>query len=218
MGKDSPDGMVSNSDVGRSVIQQQAFRHFQFSDYSSIDASHFYDAEYVHTDPYHIVRIQGFRVLTLDAIPFYIYAWYNNYELGNYYITNQLEVNFVGMDNYILDTDDVFGCRILNTDEAGHTFYYYAFGQEFLKPVGWVHRPSAAYTMDDSTPAVDQVVAFTDASLYSPVSWYWDFGDGSYSQLQNPTHAYSEVGRYTVVLNVSNAGGSDIFSDVCVVG
>lgn len=53
------------------------------------------------------------------------------------------------------------------------------------------------------------LVAFTDTStgdlLYD---WLWDFGDGSFSTLQNPTHGYSEPGTYTVTLWVSNECGS----------
>ena len=33
---------------------------------------------------------------------------------------------------------------------------------------------------------------------------FWDFGDGSYSNENNPTHTYSENGLMEVVLTVSN--------------
>ena len=37
----------------------------------------------------------------------------------------------------------------------------------------------------------------------------WDFGDGTTSSSTNPSHTYSSAGTYTVVLEVSNADGSD---------
>ena len=49
---------------------------------------------------------------------------------------------------------------------------------------------------------------FTDLSTNSPTSWLWDFGDGGTSTLQNPTHAYTTGGRYTVTLTATNASGS----------
>ena len=53
-------------------------------------------------------------------------------------------------------------------------------------------------------------VTFTDLS--SPeseiASRSWDFGDGSSSTDANPTHEYSDRGRYTVTLTVENASGS----------
>jgi gliding motility-associated-like protein len=37
--------------------------------------------------------------------------------------------------------------------------------------------------------------------------WNWDFGDGSTSIQQNPTHTYATAGAYTVTLTVSSAAG-----------
>jgi Zn-dependent metalloprotease len=51
--------------------------------------------------------------------------------------------------------------------------------------------------------------AFSDASTNGPVSWTWDFGDGSFSNLQNPTHRYTQNGVYSVKLTVTNSFGSD---------
>ncbi|MBL7813315.1 MAG: PKD domain-containing protein [Bacteroidetes bacterium] len=35
----------------------------------------------------------------------------------------------------------------------------------------------------------------------SPIAYYWDFGDGYYSNLQNPQHWYYNTGTYTVLFN-----------------
>ena len=37
----------------------------------------------------------------------------------------------------------------------------------------------------------------------------WDFGDGTNSTEQNPTHIYTTPGQYTVTENVTNAYGSN---------
>ena len=39
-------------------------------------------------------------------------------------------------------------------------------------------------------------------------SYFWQFGDGSVSMEQNPSHTYSDEGMYTVQLSVSNECGS----------
>ena len=52
-------------------------------------------------------------------------------------------------------------------------------------------------------------VTFTDLSTNSPTSWIWNFGDGQYSTLQNPTNTYSSAGNYSVRLEVANEGGSN---------
>ena len=53
------------------------------------------------------------------------------------------------------------------------------------------------------------IVNFTDQSTGEITLWSWDFGDGSTSTVQNPTHTYEEPGSYTVSLTVSGTGGSD---------
>jgi len=40
------------------------------------------------------------------------------------------------------------------------------------------------------------------------IAWEWDFGDGNYSIKENPTHAYSDDGKYNVVLRVIDNNGS----------
>ncbi|NCA76741.1 MAG: DNRLRE domain-containing protein [Alphaproteobacteria bacterium] len=55
-------------------------------------------------------------------------------------------------------------------------------------------------------------VTFTDSS-YHPLSWWWDFGDGFYSELQNPVHIYNQVGTYKVCETVENECGIEQFCD-----
>jgi PKD repeat protein len=55
-------------------------------------------------------------------------------------------------------------------------------------------------------------VQFTDQSSGpSPVtSWSWDFGDGSSSVAQNPSHLFTSPGSYTVSLTVGDGAGTDV--------
>lgn len=69
--------------------------------------------------------------------------------------------------------------------------------------------PVAAFTGAPTSGSYPLEVSFTDQSSGTPDSWNWDFGDGSVSTAQNPTHTYSAVGTYTVSLTVSNPVGGD---------
>jgi|GEM_PF-1244906 len=50
------------------------------------------------------------------------------------------------------------------------------------------------------------MVNFTDMSSGTPTSWHWDFGDGSTSNHQNPSHTYLFSGLYNVTLQASVNG------------
>ncbi|WP_292426273.1 PKD domain-containing protein [Methanoregula sp.] len=52
-------------------------------------------------------------------------------------------------------------------------------------------------------------VSFMDRSAGFPDAWLWDFGDGTTTQEQNPTHTYVSVGTYTVTLTVKNTDQTD---------
>ncbi|MDQ3052146.1 MAG: PKD domain-containing protein [Bacteroidota bacterium] len=47
---------------------------------------------------------------------------------------------------------------------------------------------------------------FTDQSV-NAVAWFWDFGDGTTSTLQNPVHVYSNPGSYNVSLTITTSDG-----------
>lgn len=69
--------------------------------------------------------------------------------------------------------------------------------------------PPVALFTPSSTSSCITTISFTDNSTNVPQSWAWDFGDGSASTLQNPTHTYTNSGVYTVKLVVSNTIGMD---------
>jgi hypothetical protein len=56
----------------------------------------------------------------------------------------------------------------------------------------------ASFTTDKTTGSVPLTVQFTDTSSGSPNIWGWEFGDGTNSALQNPTHTYTFPGNYSV--------------------
>jgi len=69
--------------------------------------------------------------------------------------------------------------------------------------------PVAAFTYEVN--GMD--VVFTDTSTNDPTAWAWDFGDGSTSEEQNPTHSYAADGTYTVSLTATNAVGSNTYTE-----
>ena len=61
----------------------------------------------------------------------------------------------------------------------------------------------------DKNYSCEGIIQFNDLTENFPVSWYWDFGDGNTSVLQNPVHTYSNNGIFDITLITSNSFGSD---------
>jgi len=72
-----------------------------------------------------------------------------------------------------------------------------------------VPPPVADFEGIPTSGPVPLAVVFTDLSTGNPTSWLWTFGDGETSAEQEPTHAYTAPGGYTVSLRVENASGWD---------
>jgi PKD repeat protein len=70
---------------------------------------------------------------------------------------------------------------------------------------------SADFTATPVTGAAPLLVQFTDTSTGNPIAWNWDFdGNGTIdSTAQNPQHAYTAGGTFTVSLSVTNGANVD---------
>jgi parallel beta-helix repeat protein len=74
-------------------------------------------------------------------------------------------------------------------------------------------KPVAAFSASPASGKTPLTVAFTDKSSNIPTKWRWSFGDGASSTIQNPKHKYSKAGKYTVILTVTNAKGSNTVTE-----
>ncbi|MEM6263122.1 MAG: PKD domain-containing protein [Bacteroidota bacterium] len=123
-----------------------------------------------------------------------ITTWNWNFGNGNSSTVQNPSETFVGAGSYqvSLEVTDLNGCR----DTAFTTIE--------VSPI-----PVADFFSNDTIGCAPQSVVFRDVSTSGPtiVSWQWDFGDGSSSNQQNPTHDYTQDGVYTVTLIISDING-----------
>ena len=77
------------------------------------------------------------------------------------------------------------------------------------KLVQVINNPTAAFIADHTVSCkAPFTVNFTDQTpAPTPAKWLWDFGDGSTSTLQNPSHQYNNTGIFDVKLTVTNSAG-----------
>ncbi len=70
--------------------------------------------------------------------------------------------------------------------------------------------PENEFTVDDTAGCVPFTTSFTDQSSPgdgSLTDWEWDFGDGTSSSAQDPTHTYTSPGTYNVTLFTTDDNG-----------
>lgn len=74
-----------------------------------------------------------------------------------------------------------------------------------------VYSPvEASFTYTPLSGSAPLTISFSNTSSGSFDTSTWDFGDGGSSSEMNPQHTYLNSGEYTIVLEVSGGGGTDV--------
>jgi beta propeller repeat protein len=113
-----------------------------------------------------------------------------------------------------LSYDPVYGDRVVWLETSSHEIYLSTSGSSDACPV-------ANFTHDFTGGAAPVAVHFTDQSVPAGASyWLWDFGDGTSSRLQNPSHQYTDNISYQVSLVTGNPScrNMTVETDSVVVG
>lgn len=92
-----------------------------------------------------------------------------------------------------------FVCLTITTD-SGCTDQ---FCQNVYAGDSIINPPPCQANFYYGNPAGTTQSQFFDASLGNPDSWFWDFGDGTTSNQQNPVHVFPQTGFYNVCLTIS---------------
>ncbi len=109
------------------------------------------------------------------------------YDIGNGAVSDP-EFDDLNAGSYTVTVTDATGCSsVVATD---------------IESIGQLSE--ADFTFSESTGLVDFSNISQDGETFS-----WDFGDGSGSAEEHPTHSYAANGDYTVCLTVSNDCGED---------
>jgi len=66
------------------------------------------------------------------------------------------------------------------------------------------------FTITSQTACLQTFAQFVDQSI-NATSWFWNFGDGFTSTLQNPSHTYADTGSYSVTLITTDSVGCSSF-------
>lgn len=137
-------------------------------------------------------------------------AYFNVYLNDNY--TNPVNGSILvypSNGSVMLDSPSGNVTYIPNAGFTGTDSFQYKINDPCGHSTAWVfinvmEPPMAAFTFSQ----VLLTFSFTDISTGNPTSWFWDFGDGNTSTLQNPIHTYTTGATYVVCLTASNDCGN----------
>jgi PKD repeat protein len=119
-------------------------------------------------------------------------AW--NWDFGDGYSSN-----LQNPTHTYTEPGDYYCCLTI-TDPCGNATHCDTI--HYCKPP----KPRFSYAL------IGDVVHFKDSSDLAN-SWSWDFGDGYFSTLQNPTHFYSHYGNYLCCLTIADTCSTAVFCD-----
>ncbi len=148
----------------------------------------------------------------------------SNYPPGNSALTDYgaVKISYVFQNLESIAAFNVYAWNANTTHGAGMGWTNSILPGQTGGPSGYEvigsKKPTAMFTSDVQSGVVPLTVHFTDESTQSPSSWYWDFGDGTNSTDQNPTHTYTEANNYLVTLKVDNAYDTDTTTGNIAVG
>jgi PGF-pre-PGF domain-containing protein len=136
--------------------------------------------------------------LKLRGNPSTDYSWEFNLSEGLRIISDNEELSTIS-DNYVQDPASEHMVGVPGT--YSWIIEAVAPGNQQVKGIYKQYLMNTTGTEDNFTLNVYSISSNTTSRL-------WDFGDGTFSTEQNPTHTYSAAGNYTVSLIVSNVNGS----------
>jgi PKD repeat protein/Zn-dependent protease len=86
-----------------------------------------------------------------------------------------------------------------------------SFGRDTMSETGYIavgDPPIPDFTASPIQGKIPLAVTFTGVTNTTVSAWRWDFGDGSFSSGQNPSHTYTKPGLYTITLTAGNEFGT----------
>jgi PKD repeat protein len=70
-------------------------------------------------------------------------------------------------------------------------------------------QTDASFTSNVTCGNIPFTVQFNDTSSGTPTIWNWSFGDGNYSNIQNPAFRYNASGLFTINFSANNTANVD---------
>lgn len=189
----------------------QQYPDYQFSN------SGYYNVTLAVTDINQCVS-SATETIVVDSLPIPDFTYTLSCTQGIVYFTNASQGNGSNIVGYMWDFDD-----LSMSGQTSPAHYYFASGtfdvtlyvyndrgcsDSLSIPV--IIQPGLNWDFTATQECDGESTMFTDFNLnpnVPAVAWFWNFGDGTSSTLEDPTHLYPVSGTYNVLLTVTDAAG-----------
>lgn len=140
-----------------------------------------------------------------------------------YYVTNDSSLNSMVYDGFTVPLSasvtvipgETYHVKLAIADVGDRVLDSGVFiGIESLCGPGFI-PPAPEFEAD--IPAGGMTASFQNFTNYGTY-WHWDFGDGTTSELRNPTHTYAQNGTYEVKLESGNFSGNFEHTETITIG
>ena len=155
----------------------------------------------------------------LTESPYILYNFYNTTDLqieGTEAIAGTVLAPFANITKTI-NTANILGQVIgKSLNHNGGEIQCANFIPPVSAPTPAGVNPTAAYTVNDNECLKGNEFVFNNTSITgvasqptNPITYFWDFGDGTSSILMNPKKSYVTSGDFSVTLTATNSFGED---------
>ncbi len=108
--------------------------------------------------------------------------------------------------------EDLYDLMVVSVTGDG---FYWQFN--YVSYHDWANEPEVVSFMVDFTFTIDDYTVTFENQSKDATSYSWDFGDGSTSTEENPTHIYTAEGAYDVTLTgTGNTGTKEVTKSVSI--
>ena len=208
MSLDYPDGYRKNLGDFSVDLEYKTSHPYRYSLNTTLIAGASTALTHTFYDTENLLIVDRIVVVPTANIEFTGYAYYNGDYFQGFTAVGMKEIDFKIACPRIIKEGESLSVYIKNNSAVTGYFNVYFLGSRIKLPSSYSRVPYASFLFQYSTIYRFGSILTYDYSKYSPVSYDWDYGDGSPHGVGSTTqHFYDTVGSYKVVQTVYGSNG-----------